>query len=123
VGGEEKLGIDAFGFNQDTPMSNSIYGVGASNISNASTGRYHPDTDLECGSFGCFEKERKVTLDGSILGNCCVYNTPTDNHKIGQVNGQTRECNQGHRTVTDSVDPDTLPIASARLVQVNGVVF
>ena len=49
VGGDKSLGIDTFGFDQDTPMSNSIYGMGASNISNASTGRYHPDTDLECG--------------------------------------------------------------------------
>jgi hypothetical protein len=42
VGGDEKLRIDtfAFGFNQDKPMSNFIYVMGASNISNASTGRY-----------------------------------------------------------------------------------
>jgi hypothetical protein len=80
VSADERLAIDVSGFNQDAPMSKFIYIMGASDICKASAGRNHPDTDPECGSLGCFEKERKEILmvSISILGEGGIYKTSTE---------------------------------------------
>ena len=109
-------------------MSNFIYSIGASNMSNASTGRYHPDTDLKCGSLGYFEKERKASLmgDGSILGNAeyTIHHHRLYDRRHKRPDPRVQSGTSHTNTIgMNLVDLDILPSASARLVQANGVVF
>ena len=79
MGSDEKVEKDVFGFNQVAPMSKYKYIMGVSNISNESTGRPRPDTDLECGSLGYFEKREGRNSHGKWIHprKHGIYSTPT----------------------------------------------